>query len=128
LRGHAVLSAQDWTDDFLTLLAHYEPDLVLMSEEPPFPNISVATVLPFFPDCLFRYLPSLVSLSNGEMPEALDALITEAEGMHRALHPVSRLFADEKRYILHDVAYQRYAAAETRFSPAAAATSRIAST
>ena len=65
-----------------------------------------------FQDCLFKNLPTGAHFTKAGVSAALEALLTELEGVYRAKQWTPRSYADDQRIIIHDEEYQKFASAE----------------
>ena len=103
-QGNVVVSAGDWPENFPAAVAEHEPDVVIVPDDPRFPpmaNFGYHVAKDAFPNCQF----TIVSENDLEFA----ASIRGVANVYRARTPLSLPFAENKRQIIHDMAYSKYA-------------------
>lgn len=107
-RRHVVMEAGARVTSWPQALAEHEPDL-LLAPHPLEDDQELMATLFKFPDCQFRVL--------GESEADREATLRAAVAAYENRRVESRRFADEPRFIIHDPAYQPYAASEKLHRP-----------
>lgn len=117
-RGHAVLADGDWPNDLRTVVAQYEPDLVLLPPATKSSALNPEIFVPLtFQECHFENLPDGRIFTDETPSVELEELLTEQERIYRTRQWSVRDYADDQRIIVHDEKYQSLASTQKLHVP-----------